>query len=138
MTNCCNLYPYCFFLSSFCVVRHVRLCFLNNFYCDILHRIQYCDSYVLSSVTSVNLKKAGMASRNIVLKKHFAVKMGWFEIKNNTYRPVEPNCYFVYLMKMPLINITEFNGQNLDDNKSTKCWAIISIFPLPWNGFFEI
>ena len=20
--------------------------------------------------------------------------MGWFEIKNNTYRPVEPNCYF--------------------------------------------
>ena len=73
MTNCCNLYPYCFFLSSFCVVRHVRLCFLNNFYCDILHRIQYCDSYVLSSVTSVNLKKAGMASRNIVLKKQYTL-----------------------------------------------------------------
>ena len=26
-----------FFLSSFCVVHHFRLCLLNNFYCDILH-----------------------------------------------------------------------------------------------------
>ena len=29
--------------------------------------IYYCDCYI-SSVTSVNLKKAGMASRNIVIK----------------------------------------------------------------------
>ena len=64
--------------------------------------------------------------------------MGWFEIKHNTYRPVEPNCYF----RLPYEDTTnQYNGvqqQNLEDNKSTKCWAIISIFPLPWNGFFEI
>ena len=31
-----------------------------------------CDCYI-SSVTSVNLKKAGMASRNIVIKKQYTL-----------------------------------------------------------------
>ena len=44
--------------------------------------------------------------------------MGWFEIKNNTYRPVEPNCYF----SLPYedtnnqyngVQRTEFGGQQV-------------------------
>ena len=34
--------------------------------------MQYCDSYI-SSVTFVNLKKAGMASPNIVMKKQYTL-----------------------------------------------------------------
>ena len=41
----------------------------SPFYCDFLYCIKYCDCYI-SSVTSVNLKKAGMASRNIVIKNN--------------------------------------------------------------------
>ena len=44
----------------------------SPFYCDFLHCIKYCDCYI-SSVTSVNLKKAGMASRNIVIKTIYVV-----------------------------------------------------------------
>ena len=36
---------------------------LNNFYCDNLHNIVI---HILNSLKSENLKKAGMASRNIV------------------------------------------------------------------------
>ena len=60
----CNQYPrYFFFSSFFCVVRHFRLSLLNNFYCDNLHNIVI---HILNSLKSENLKKAGMASPNIV------------------------------------------------------------------------
>ena len=59
----CNQYPRYFFFSSFFVVRHFRLSLLNNFYCDNLHNIVI---HILNSLKSENLKKAGMASRNIV------------------------------------------------------------------------
>ena len=64
----CNSYPYYFFFSSF-VVHHFRLSLLNNFYCDILHLYDTV-SPIINSVTSVNLKKAGLASRNIVIKNN--------------------------------------------------------------------
>ena len=69
MTNYCNPYPYHFFFSSFCFVRHFRLSLLNNFYCDILHLYNIL-FLIIGSVTSANLKKAGMASRNIVMKNN--------------------------------------------------------------------
>ena len=40
--------------------------FTNNFYCDILHLYNIVFP-VINSVTSVNLKKTGMASRNILM-----------------------------------------------------------------------
>ena len=70
MTNYCNPYPYFFFFQFFFVVRHFRLSLLNNFYCDILHLYNIVIP-IISSVTSVNLKKAGMASQNIVMKKQY-------------------------------------------------------------------
>ena len=47
--------------DEFFVVRHFRLPFLNNFYCDILHLYNIVIP-IINSVTSVNLKKPGMAS----------------------------------------------------------------------------
>ena len=71
--NYCNPYKCISLLflafPAFCLVRHFRLSLLNNFYCDILHL--HCDCYI-SSVTSVNLKKAGMAIRNIVMKNNIS------------------------------------------------------------------
>ena len=52
-----------FSFPVFCVVRHFRLSLLNNFYCDNLHNIVI---HILNSLKSENLKKAGMASRNVV------------------------------------------------------------------------
>ena len=49
-------------------VLSASLSLLNNFYCDIFHLYNIVIP-IVSSVTSVNLKKAGMASRNIVMKK---------------------------------------------------------------------
>ena len=64
----CNPYPYYFFFSNF-VLRHFHLSLLNNFYWDILHLYDTVIP-IINSVTSVNLKKAGMASRNIVMKNN--------------------------------------------------------------------
>ena len=65
------------FLSIFCVVGHFRLSLLNNFFRDILHLynivIPTIPTQFLSSVTFVNLKKAGMASRKIVIKKQYTL-----------------------------------------------------------------
>ena len=55
-----------FYFPVFCVVRHFRLSLLNNFYCDILHLYDIVIP-VINSVTSVNLKKTGMASQNILM-----------------------------------------------------------------------
>ena len=65
-----NPYPYYFFFSSFffVVVRYFRYSLLNNFHCDFLHLYNIVIP-IINSVTPVNLKKAGMASRNIVMKK---------------------------------------------------------------------
>ena len=49
-------------------MRHLRLSLLNNFSIAAFSIYIYWDSYI-RSVTSVNLKKAGMASRHIVIKK---------------------------------------------------------------------
>ena len=45
---------------------------LNNFYCDVL-RLYNIVIPIKNLMTSVNLKKAGKASRNIVLKKSIHV-----------------------------------------------------------------
>ena len=55
-----------------CVARHFRLSLLNNFYCNILHLYNIVIPFV-NSVTSVNLKKAVMASRNNVMKKQYTL-----------------------------------------------------------------
>ena len=44
----------------------------KKFYCDILH-LHDIVIPIINSVTSVNLKKAGMASRNIVMKKQYTL-----------------------------------------------------------------
>ena len=56
------------FSFLFWVVRHFRLSLLNNFYCEIfpLYNIVI---RIINSVTSVNLKTAGMAGQNIVINK---------------------------------------------------------------------
>ena len=54
-----------FSLSSFYVLRHFRLSLLLRHSPSIYYR----DCYI-SPLTSVNLKKAGMASRNIVIKNN--------------------------------------------------------------------
>ena len=56
------------FSFLFYVVRQFRLSLLNNFYCYVLH-LYNIFIFIINSVTSVNLKKAGMASQNIVMKK---------------------------------------------------------------------
>ena len=43
---------------------------LNNFYCDIHHLYNIVILIILNSVTSANLKKAGAASRKIVIKNN--------------------------------------------------------------------
>ena len=48
--------------------RYVLL--LNNFCCHILHLYNIVIP-IISSLTSVKLKKAGMASQNIVMKKQY-------------------------------------------------------------------
>ena len=45
------------------------LSLFNNGYCDISIYILNFVIPIINSVTSVNLKKAGMANRNIVMKK---------------------------------------------------------------------
>ena len=60
-----------FSFPVFCVVRHFRLSLLNNFYCDNLHNIVI---HILNSLKSENLKKAGMASRNIVSRTFEAIQ----------------------------------------------------------------
>ena len=48
----------------------------DNFCCDVLHlKNILSNSSIITSLTSVNLKKAGVASRNIVFKKaiHVAI-----------------------------------------------------------------
>lgn len=45
---------------------------LNNFYCDVL-RLYNIVIPIKNLMTSVNLKEAGKASRNIVLKKSIHV-----------------------------------------------------------------
>ena len=56
------------FSFLFWVVRHFRLSLLNNFYCEIFSPYNIVIR-IINSVTSVNLKKAGMASQNIVINK---------------------------------------------------------------------
>ena len=55
-----------FSFPVFCVVRHFRLSLLNNFYCDILHLYNIVIP-IINLVISVNMKKTGMASRNILM-----------------------------------------------------------------------
>ena len=50
----------------FYVIRHFRLSLLNIFLCDILHLYNVVIP-IINSVTSVNLKKASMASRILFL-----------------------------------------------------------------------
>ena len=54
--------------QGFWVVRHFRLSLLNNFYCEIFSLYNIVIR-IINSLTSVNLKKAGMASQNIVINK---------------------------------------------------------------------
>ena len=62
-----------FFFLSFYVVRLSRLSLLNNHISwDILHLYNIVTP-IIDSVTFFNLKKAGMASRNIVLKKQYTL-----------------------------------------------------------------
>ena len=56
-------------IIQFCVVRYFRLSLSNNFYYDIL-RLYNIVIPIINSVTSVNLKKTAMTSRNIVLKNN--------------------------------------------------------------------
>ena len=56
------------FSFLFWVVRHFRLPLLNNFYCEIFSLYNIVIR-IINSLTSVNLKKAGMASQNIVINK---------------------------------------------------------------------
>ena len=56
------------FSFLFWVVRHLRLPLLNNFYCEIFSLYNIVIR-IINSLTSVNLKKAGMASQNIVINK---------------------------------------------------------------------
>ena len=49
-----------------------RLSLLNKFYCDIFHLYNIVIP-IINSVTSASLKKAGMACRNIVMKKQFTL-----------------------------------------------------------------
>ena len=56
------------FSFLFWVVRHFRLSLLNNFYCEIFSLYNIVIR-IINSLTSVNLKKAGMASQNIVINK---------------------------------------------------------------------
>ena len=56
------------FSFLFWVVRHFRLPLLNNFYCEIFSLYNIVIR-IINSVTSVNLKTAGMASQNIVINK---------------------------------------------------------------------
>ena len=55
-----------------CYAGYLRHSLLNNFYCDILHLFDIVIPKI-SSVTFVNLKKACMASRNIVMKKQYTL-----------------------------------------------------------------
>ena len=66
-----NLFSFSmFFFSFFYVVRLLRLSLLNNIPWDILHLYNIVTP-IINSVTFVNLKKAGMTSRNVVLKKQY-------------------------------------------------------------------
>ena len=56
------------FSFLFWVVSHFRLSLLNNFYCEIFSLYNIVIR-IINSLTSVNLKKAGMASQNIVINK---------------------------------------------------------------------
>ena len=86
MTNYCNSYLYRLLLlllllvvvvvvvvfSFFFVVRHFRPSLLNNFYCNIV-RLYNIVIPLINPVTSVELKKAGVASRNIFMKKQYTL-----------------------------------------------------------------
>ena len=66
-----NLFSFSmFFFSFFYVVRLLRLSLLNNIPWDILHLYNIVTP-IINSVTFVNLKKAGVTSRNVVLKKQY-------------------------------------------------------------------
>ena len=56
------------FSFLFWVVSHFRLSLLNNFYCEIFSLYNIVIR-IINSLTSVNLKKAGMASQNIVINR---------------------------------------------------------------------
>ena len=56
------------FSFLFWAVSHFRLSLLNNFYCEIFSLYNIVIR-IINSLTSVNLKKAGMASQNIVINK---------------------------------------------------------------------
>ena len=55
-----------FFSSFLCCTSFPPLPFINNFYCDILH-LHNIVIPIINLVITVNLKKTGMASRNILM-----------------------------------------------------------------------
>ena len=94
-------------LSSFYVVRHFRLSIL------LRHSpfIYYCDCYI-SSVTSVNLKKAGMANRNIVIKNNTRC------FKSALQQSLDFSFLFLYILA-DLISFLEIQRLQLAGSSST-------------------
>ena len=131
MTNYCNPYPlYYFFFSIFlgCTSFPPDLP-LNNFYCDILHLYNIVIP-IIGSVTSVNLKKSGKASRNN-------------DMKNNTRHGVLIS--FAVVSGLLVFGSSYFSWLNLFSSDltfiagSSSTVFAVNLIPLFWptNNFFN-
>ena len=72
MTNYCNSYPYYLLLFRFLCFTSFPPRLIKKIYCDTLH-LHNIVTPIINSVTSVNLKMAGMASQNTVEKKKYTL-----------------------------------------------------------------